>query len=51
MFCGEELILSSEDAAIAHMAACPSLQEQLNGSGQFTLPSDIERKMQSSLKE
>lgn len=45
MFCGELLVLSSEQAAIDHMAVCPSLQQQLNGDGQFTLPTEIEKKM------
>jgi hypothetical protein len=41
MFCGEELILSSEDEAVQHMEVCPALQEQLNDSRQFTLPESI----------
>jgi hypothetical protein len=38
MFCGDLLLLDSEDAAVAHMEVCPALQEQLNGPGQYTIP-------------
>ena len=38
MFCGEELVLESEDDAIDHMKECPALQEQLASSDQFTIP-------------
>jgi hypothetical protein len=42
MFCGESLLLESEDAAVAHMEVCPSLQEQLNDTEhQFTLPQSM----------
>jgi hypothetical protein len=41
MFCGEELLLSSEDEAVQHMEVCPALQEQLNDTRQFTLPESI----------
>lgn len=45
MFCGEELILSSEEEAIAHMGVCPSLQEQFASKDQFTIPKDIKAKL------
>ena len=38
MFCGEELILASEDDAVNHMRVCPALQEQLASKDQFTIP-------------
>ena len=38
MFCGEELILGSEDDAVNHMRVCPALQEQLASKDQFTIP-------------
>jgi hypothetical protein len=42
MFCGESMVLGSEEEAIAHMEVCPSLQEQLNDTeNQFTLPSSM----------
>lgn len=42
MFCGEGLLLESEEAAIAHMEVCPCLQEQLNDTEhQFTLPQSM----------
>lgn len=42
MFCGDSLVLESEEEAIAHMAVCPSLQEQLNDTEhQFTLPASM----------
>jgi hypothetical protein len=41
MFCGDELVLGSEEEAIMHMETCPALQEQLNDSRQFTLPESI----------
>eukprot|EP01033_Poteriospumella_lacustris_P024738 gene24738-gene21409 len=41
MFCGENLILSSEDEAVDHMRVCPALQEQLLSKDQFTVPSMI----------
>lgn len=45
MFCGENLILSSEDEAVDHMRVCPALQEQLQSKDQFTVPSMIKEKM------
>lgn len=45
MFCGETLILSSEDEAVDHMRVCPALQEQLQSKDQFTVPSMIKEKM------
>ena len=44
MFCGNELVLSSEDEAIEHMKVCSSLQEQLASKDQFTIPSVIRNK-------
>jgi tRNA G10 N-methylase Trm11 len=41
MFCGDEMVLGSEEEAIEHMERCPALQEQLNDSRQFTLPESI----------
>lgn len=42
MFCGEALLLESEEAAVAHMEVCPCLQEQLNDTEhQFTLPQSM----------
>lgn len=38
MFCGEEMVLKSEQDAIDHMSVCSSLQEQLNDKNQFTIP-------------
>ena len=38
MFCGEQLLLQSEESAVDHMRECPALQEQLAGSGPFTIP-------------
>ena len=38
MFCGEQLVLESEDDAVDHMRICPALQEQLASSDQFTIP-------------
>ena len=45
MFCGEQLLLSSEDEAIEHMEVCSSLQEQLASKDQFTVPSVIKDKV------
>ena len=41
MFCGDLLLLSSEEAAVDHMAVCAALQEQLNSNTQFTIPSEF----------
>jgi hypothetical protein len=38
MFCGDEMVLTSEEEAIEHMKVCSALQEQLNDDRQFTLP-------------
>ena len=38
MFCGEALVLSSEEDAVEHMRVCPALQEQLASPDQFTIP-------------
>lgn len=38
MFCGEQLVLESEDDAVNHMRICPALQEQLASPDQFTIP-------------
>ena len=48
MFCGEEMLLGSEDEAIKHMNICIALQEQLSSSNQFTIPTTIQNKMTSS---
>ena len=48
MFCGEEMLLGSEDEAIKHMNTCIALQEQLSSSQQFTIPTTIQNKMKSS---
>lgn len=50
MFCGETLLLESEEAAIAHMTECPALQEQLASKDQFTIPKIIQEKMDKSDK-
>lgn len=42
MFCGEEMLLTSEEEAIKHMETCLPLQEQLNDTThQFTLPESL----------
>ena len=46
MFCGEELILASEDEAITHMTVCPALQEQLQAKEDIHIPSMVREKMQ-----
>ena len=45
MFCGENLLLESEEAAVDHMRVCPYLQEQLASKDQFTLPAELEKKL------
>ena len=45
MFCGNELVLGSEEEAIDHMGKCPALQEQLASKEQFCIPKDIQSKM------
>lgn len=45
MFCGLELVLESEEAAIAHMSECVALQEQLKSSDPITIPSMLKDKM------
>ena len=44
MFCGDELKLSSEEAAVDHMRVCVALQEQLQSKDQFTIPSVVRNK-------
>ena len=44
MFCGEELVLSSEDEAVDHMRVCVALQEQLASKDQFTIPTMLREK-------
>ncbi len=39
MFCGESLMLESEEEAMNHMMECCALQEQLASKDQFTIPS------------
>jgi hypothetical protein len=41
MFCGDQLVLASEEEAIDHMRVCVALQEQLNSKDQFTIPKKI----------
>jgi hypothetical protein len=48
MFCGDEIILASEEEAVDHMKICPALQEQLAGKEQFTIPSVIREKMKTT---
>ena len=43
MFCGEQLVLESEDDAVDHMRTCPALQEQLASSDQFTIPTMLRK--------
>lgn len=43
MFCGQSLLLASEDEAVSHMRDCPGLQHQLSGSEQFTLPPELSK--------
>mmetsp|Transcript_15099 Transcript_15099/g.16377 ORF Transcript_15099/g.16377 Transcript_15099/m.16377 type:complete len:125 (-) Transcript_15099:229-603(-) len=45
MFCGESLLLESEEAAIEHMGVCPALQEQLQSKEPITVPSMVKAKM------
>jgi hypothetical protein len=47
MFCGKELILNSEEAAIDHMRICDALQEQLSSKEQFTIPAALKNQMES----
>lgn len=44
MFCGEQLVLGSENDAVDHMRVCVALQEQLESSEQFTIPKAIREK-------
>ena len=44
MFCGEELVLSSEEDAVDHMKVCVALQEQLESPDQFTIPKMLREK-------
>lgn len=41
MFCGDQLILASEEEAVDHMRVCVALQEQLESKDQFTIPKKI----------
>ena len=45
MFCGEELLIGSEEEAVNHMRVCTALQEQLQSKDQFTIPSMLKEKM------
>jgi hypothetical protein len=45
MFCGENMILASEEEAVQHMAVCPCLQEQLQSKEPITVPSVLRKKM------
>jgi hypothetical protein len=49
MFCGEVLVLSSEEEAVEHMRQCQYLQEQLTSKEQFTIPSKIREKTNNNL--
>jgi MYND finger len=44
MFCGEELVLGSEEDAVDHMRVCVALQEQLESPDQFTIPKALREK-------
>lgn len=44
MFCGDILVLKSEEEAIGHMRVCVALQEQLSSPDQFTIPKSIQEK-------
>ena len=46
MFCGQELLLGSEDEATNHMRMCTALLEQLASKDQFTLPTEVRQKME-----
>ncbi len=41
MFCGKNLVLSSEQEAVNHMKECESLQEQLSSKDEFVIPSSL----------
>ena len=43
MFCGQMLLLGSEDEAVNHMRECDALQKQLSGQSEFTLPKELDR--------
>jgi hypothetical protein len=45
MFCGENMILGSEEEAIHHMTVCPCLQEQLQSRDPITIPTILKKKM------
>lgn len=47
MFCGEELLLTSENEAVDHMRVCPALQEQLQSKDQYTIPTVVKDKMKN----
>lgn len=49
MFCGDELKLSSEEAAVDHMRVCVALQEQLQSKDQFTIPSVVRNKCKQNI--
>ncbi|KAJ1427694.1 hypothetical protein B484DRAFT_74589 [Ochromonadaceae sp. CCMP2298] len=51
MFCGEELVLTSEDAAVDHMRVCSALQEQLSSPDQFTVPSAVRERMKKEQQD
>jgi len=44
MFCGETVIMASEEDAQQHMRDCPALQEQLSSPDQFTIPKHLRDK-------
>jgi hypothetical protein len=50
MFCGQALLLSSEDEATDHMRVCTALQEQLASKDQFTVPTEVKQKMEKQGK-
>eukprot|EP01038_Epipyxis_sp_PR26KG_P010785 gene10785-14481_t len=45
MFCGENLILNSEEESVNHMRVCVALQEQLASKEQFTIPSILKDRL------
>lgn len=49
MFCGDQLVLGSEEEAVDHMRVCPALQEQLASKDQFTVPSMVRKKMKGNI--
>lgn len=42
MFCGQTLLLGSEDEAINHMQECEALHKQLSSQSEFELPKEFD---------